>query len=67
MRIEIDRSEYRWTHGKDPRGFGGWMFDIISNNGYVLREMATGTYGDALKVAKATARRTGGRIIRVLG
>ena len=65
MRLQIDCSEYRNAWGKAPRGFGAWSFRILTSNGFPVMEQASGLYGQALKVARATARRVNGHTIRV--
>lgn len=46
---------YRNAHGKEPRGFGSWAFQIGDSKTTFWCHQAT--YGDAKKAAKAEARR----------
>tara|TARA_R110000824_G_scaffold3009_5_gene13900 strand:- start:1523 stop:1741 length:219 start_codon:yes stop_codon:yes gene_type:complete len=46
--ITVSTDEFRWAHGKAPRGIGGWAFDF----NFKIRESAPrGTYAEAKKWA----------------
>lgn len=47
MKFEFSTSEYEWTYGKAPRGYGYWYFKA---EGHEFG--ASGTYADAKKKAK---------------
>ena len=49
MRATINKNEYLFSHGKEPRGKGQWWFDIKYSNGQAFREMRHGFFTNALK------------------
>lgn len=61
--VRVDTSEYRFSHGREPKGRGSWAFsykrdpDYASKSGEVL--WFTGTYAEARKQAIATAAANG--------
>ena len=61
--VSINTSEYRFSHGREPKGRGCWAFsylrdpNFVSNSGEVL--WYTGTYAEARKQAIAEAASTG--------
>ena len=59
--IEVKTSSYVNAHGKDPKGFGQWAFQIGDSSGWI-----TDTYSEAVKVAKRSAQRQGIDRIEVL-
>lgn len=61
MKIEIQTSRFQFNHGRKPRGFGRWAFDIAGELFFF-----TGLYGEACKAAKRVAHTRDARII-VLG
>ena len=74
MKVTVSTAEYRNSHGKEPRGYGIWMFvsrDVEDVGGVISRASKsgwvefTGTYGTARKQAVAVARKEGVREIRV--
>lgn len=52
MSIQVSTSEYEFSHGKKPRGYGQWAF-FFDNDKEPF--WATGKYGDAKKMAVAYA------------
>ena len=52
MRIEFTDSEYKFEHGKAPRGYGWWMFSF---EGYTFEH--TGTLTEAKNACKAEVKR----------
>lgn len=65
--VRVDTSEYRFSHGREPKGRGCWAFsykrdpDFASKSGEVL--WFTGTYAEARKQAIATAAANGHSVI----
>ncbi len=59
------RELYRNEYGHYPKGPGTWAFQIGNNPGAWFTRDNTG-YGDAVKKAKAEARRCGQAFITVL-
>jgi hypothetical protein len=58
--IRIDRSVYKSSHGKLPRGRGLWIFAVRRGGAYTELAPISGLFGDALARAKAEARSIGG-------
>lgn len=52
---EVLTSEYVFAHGKNPKGFGNWMFRL----GVGLYFQSRTTYGEAKKFALKEANRLG--------
>lgn len=46
---------YEWTHGRKPRGFGLWMFEVDVDGEIELVD-ERGSYGEAKKKAMKRAR-----------
>jgi hypothetical protein len=74
MKVTVSTAEYRNSHGKEPRGYGIWMFVIsgVEDVGGVISRASksgwvefTGTYGTARAKAVALAKTEGVREIRV--
>ncbi len=59
--MRLETNEYEASHGKKPRGFGLWWFEI--NNEY---HSVTGVYGAAIRQAAKIAKATGATVVRVL-
>lgn len=65
--VSVNTSEYRFSHGREPKGRGRWAFsylrdpDFASNSGEVM--WFTGTYAEARKQAIAEAAANGQSII----
>jgi hypothetical protein len=59
-KIYVETDEYRFSHGRTPRGRGGWIFEIIltfsASNRRVERFEAQGTFQQARAAAKVEAR-----------
>jgi len=73
--VEVLTDAYWRSHGRGPRGRGGWLFRLEDAAGQQLDAQhpiwnelyaSKGTYGEAIKAAKAEARRLGARRIIVL-
>ena len=52
----VDTEKYRMSHGKDPKGTGGWMFMLTNNPrddkaGEIYQVPGVKTYGAAKKEA----------------
>ena len=54
MKVQVNTTEYEFSHGKKPRGFGQWVF-FFGNVMFTYN----GTYGDAKKAAMKTAKEQG--------
>jgi len=66
MKIEVRTARYENSYGKKPRGFGNWAFFMGRDTSDVMKaHFFRGSYGDALKQAKAKARELGVTIITV--
>ena len=59
--IEVKTNSFVNAHGRDPKGFGRWAFQIGDSIGWI-----TDTYSEAVKVAKRSAQRQGITQIEVL-
>lgn len=65
--VSVNTSEYRFSHGREPKGRGCWAFsytrdpNFASNNGEVM--WFTGTYAEARKQAITEAAANGQSII----
>lgn len=73
--LEIDTDAFWRSHGRGPRGRGGWLFQMEDEDGRQIDAghpvwgeiyAANGSYAEALKAAKAAARRLGACSITVL-
>ena len=42
MKVRVNNEIYKASHGKDPRGYGRWAFEIDGRETFI-----TGTYKDA--------------------
>lgn len=54
MTFEFNTRDFRFSHGKEPRGFGSWAFEI---EGHELVWAPTSTFTDAKKWARAEAKK----------
>jgi len=56
MNPRYDTSEFEYSHGRKPRGYGVWAFKIELPQGGPLTKMISGPYGkaktEALRIAK---------------
>ena len=57
MTVHFNIREYYFSHGRAPRGLGGWAFSF-KRDPDVMTEIfwVHGTYGDCKKVARAKAK-----------
>jgi len=53
--VQINTSEYEFSHGHKPRGKGTWAFDIQGNGGNLFW-VNNANYGEAKKLAIAKAK-----------
>lgn len=60
--IEVKTDDYVNAHGKDPKGYGFWFFQVGEQTCHI-----TGNYGEAVKYAKQSAQRQNISRIEVLG
>lgn len=51
MKITVSTTEFEFSHGRKPRGFGIWIFEV----GNDIFESGPMNYGDAVKAAKKFA------------
>ena len=81
MAVLFDYSEYEASHGKAPRGRGGWAFKFRTEDGYVVADEAdverlgrdlaevhfapSGTFAEAKRWARAKAKELGAFQVRV--
>jgi hypothetical protein len=54
MTIEFSTEEYRFSHGRAPRGFGGWAFEYDGGEPEFITPSMT--YTDAKKIARKIAK-----------
>jgi len=59
MAIFIDRDQYRRTHGKNPKGYGTWIFTLVSSKG-CTDIWRCDDFGAALQSAKLEANTVSG-------
>ena len=73
-KVTVSTAEYRNSHGKEPKGYGSWIFYNTDKTVGGWKELNFGrfhsvairsTYGTARKQAVAVARKEGVREIRV--
>lgn len=68
--IEVSTSNYEFSHGKKPKGSGGWMFSPHKNPDMKTQKddvfSTHGSYTDAKKKAAAWAKDKGHRTIHAL-
>jgi hypothetical protein len=60
--VEVNTNEYEFSHGRKPRGFGSWAFEV---KGDVYWCKSSQTYTDAKREAMAEARRVNAREVKV--
>lgn len=65
MAIEINTSEYEFSHGKKPRGTGQWGFFFDQDRDVSQCFWANGSFADAKRMAIAWAVTKGHTVIRV--
>ena len=60
-KVRVNKSEYLWSHGMNPRGTGSWIFEVGT-------EMLTfhGSYSFAKKEAQKFAKNLGLSEVKVL-
>ena len=67
--IVIDRDTYFNSHGKMPRGLGGWWFALLGHDfGQPTTQIfeSYGLFADAKKAAVKRARELGATTVKVL-
>jgi len=64
--MRIITNTYFNSHGKAPRGFGGWMFQLESGGIDFKQFYFNGSFSDAKKAAVKDARENGATAVRVL-
>lgn len=68
--ISIDKDTYFNSHGKMPRGLGGWWFELLGD-GFGQSQTTQifehfGMFSDAKKAAVKRARELGATTVKVL-
>ena len=61
--VEVDTHEFRFSHGKAPRGFGQWAFFFDNSNEPVFAPHSS--FADARRWAVAEAKAGGHSVVRV--
>jgi len=56
MKIDIEKVEYQWSHGKSPKGNGRWFFEAKYSDGSTQIIIEDGSFKDACRVAVKKAR-----------
>ncbi len=63
--IRVETNEFEGSHGKGPRGYGYWMFEI--GGGVTVQTTGfSGMYTEAKQMATKWARDHGEMVVRVL-
>lgn len=63
--VETDTTQYEFTHGRKPRGFGSWAFNVTVANGRggflveTIRPWTCGTLAECRKEAVRRAKEIG--------
>ena len=65
QQMRVSTGSYRASHGKNPRGYGHWMFHMDTNR---CKEMFfyTGMYSEAKKAAVKFAQEKDARNVTVM-
>lgn len=57
IRVHVDTAEYRFAHGKEPRGHGGWWFFVRGADGKTVDQFQmVDVYSKARRRAARRAR-----------
>jgi len=59
MAIEVSTRLFEYSHGKRPRGYGYWLLDLTKGRTTLEQFGHTGNYSEAVKLAKAQAKKIG--------
>ena len=65
MKTEVHTRHYEFAHGKKPRGYGSWAFTFGDDDADMWWAPAS-TYGDAVKAARAEAKKRNARDVTVM-
>ena len=65
MKVRINTNEYLNTHGRMPKGYGGWVFWLETNDGNAIFQGGTGDYSEIKKLAITAATKLGVTAITV--
>ena len=65
MTVEFNTTDFQFSHGRAPRGIGGWAFSFVRNPQMDEIFWVNGTYGEAKEVARAKAKAEGKREVFV--
>jgi hypothetical protein len=60
--VEVNTTEYEFSHGRKPRGYGSWAFRF---EGDIALHWYQGTYSEARSAARKAARKAGAASIEV--
>jgi len=63
LEVEVSTSKFEFSHGKKPKGDGGWIFKIGSEEWAAPGRLP---YGKAVAAAKAYAKKKGAYSIEVM-
>jgi hypothetical protein len=63
MTVRFDTASYVRSHGKQPKGWGGWAFEFQGEADY--RFYPASTYTGAKKAATADAKAAGVTVVHV--
>ena len=55
----VNTNEYRRSHGKEPRGWGGWVWAFYKEGNFTGHATFYGNYGETKKQALAYAKKHG--------
>jgi hypothetical protein len=64
MAVEVNTTEYEFSHGKKPRGYGYWAFQVGRNPEPFFAK--GGTYSEAVREAKQHAASVRAAVVKVL-
>ena len=64
--VRVYTTSYRFSHGKNPRGFGCWCFEIDAPDGSILHRFYTANYGKAKADAISEAAEAGSTSVRLM-
>ena len=70
MAIEVDTTQYEFSHGKKPRGEGLWIFSLVGRTvdgrRFEQYERFFGKYGDTKRQAITAARAAKAEVVLVM-
>jgi hypothetical protein len=54
MKVDFDTRQFEWSHGRNPRGYGYWAFELREGDEGI--KWFKGIYADARRQARAWAK-----------